>query len=233
MEGQGREPEDAARRTPGASAVGAVAMLVGALLLVVAAGRGGGPPRPHVLGEALVATTTTLTTPAPSGSPATSATAVSGAPATPTSAPRPPSSGSPATTTVTTAPAATATTRPPKPPATTRPSCPSGAPAAELRTWEAHTDGDGVWHVSVRGVVTNRTGAAVAVDHVAIRIERANGSSYDVPADDRPAPDPTTVADRAESTWQFDGVVPAGASPKDVRPAIAGWRWTDAPSRCG
>lgn len=101
-----------------------------------------------------------------------------------------------------------------------------------MRSWDGGTDGGGTWYVTVTGIVSNRTGAATDVDAVAVVFARADGSTYEVPGDERPLPTPRTIADRAEATWRFEGRVPAGAEPVDVTVAVGDWRWTDPPGHC-
>jgi hypothetical protein len=213
--------------------IGVLAMVVGAVLMALSAGND--PPRPRVLGEMLVATTTTVPvretadTDAPSTSRATTPRRV-------TSTTRPAASGGAATTSTTEAPPSTSssTSPPPTSPATSTPTtqpCPSGAPVAQVRTWDGGSGG-GAWHVTVSGVVTNRTGAAARVGPVAVTIERADGDTYVIPADERPTPDPSTVADGGEATWRWEGDVPAGTAPVGARAAVTEWTWVDAPPGC-
>jgi hypothetical protein len=211
--------------------IGVLAIVTGAVLMAVSAGNE--PPRPRVLGEMLVATTTTMPpretsgTDAPSTSRAatprhtttthgTATATTSTTQTTPSTSTTPPSSSPPSTST---------------PTSTTEP-CPSGAPAAEVRTWDGGSDGASTWHVTVSGVVTNRTGAAARVGPVAVIVERADGETYVIPADERPVPDPSTVADRGEAAWRWEGDVPAGAAPTGAHAAITEWTWADAPPGC-
>jgi hypothetical protein len=102
-----------------------------------------------------------------------------------------------------------------------------------VRTWDGGADANGVWHVTVTGVVTNRTGATVEVEAIAIVFTRADGSTYEVPAEQRPQTEPRTIADGAEAAWRFDGTVPPGAELTDVTAAVAAWRWPARPAGCG
>jgi hypothetical protein len=216
--------------------IGVLAIVAGAVLMAVSAGNE--PPRPRVLGEMLVATTTTLPvrdvggTGAPSTSRAT-------APRRATATTRPAAPAAGATTSTAEAPpssSSTSSTPPPSnPPPTSTPTtqpCPSGAPVADVGSWDGGSESSGTWHVRAGGVVTNGTGAAVRVGPVAVTIELADGGTYAVPADERPVPDPSSVADGGAATWSWEGDVPAGAAPTGAHAAVTEWAWTDAPPGC-
>lgn len=212
--------------------IGVLAIVIGAVLMAASAGNE--PPRPRVLGEMLVATTTTSGAPATVGtggsSPSTSRATTKPHPTTTTSHPTASS-----TSIALPADAASTSSSSSTPPSTSTPTtqpCPSGAPVAEVRTWDGGSGGNGTWHVSVTGVVTNRTGAAARVGPVAVTIERTDGDTYVIPPDERPTPDPSTIADDGEATWQWEGDIPAGAAPGNAHAGVTEWTWTDAPSRC-
>lgn len=230
--------EEGARRT-GPVVAAALAIVLGLVLLRVAGGDG--PLRPRVLGEAIDAATTT-TAPAPPPPPAT---------ATPTSRPHRTPAPSPGTvperttepaapatsitdgSTVTPRDTSVATTVPPARPTTTAaPPCPAGAPAADMRSWAGATNEDGDWTLRVSGIVANRTGATVDVGTVRITFTRDDGSTYEVPESEWPSPEPTTVGDDAETSWTWEGRVPAGPAVTGVVVSLSGWRWTDAPAGC-
>lgn len=213
--------------------VGALAMVAGAAL--IAASAGNHPPRPRVLGEMLVPTTTSTaraTAGTDASSPPTSRVATARrANTTTTRGPEPSTSTTrtavePSTSTSASVAGSTSTTAPTEP-------CPAGAPVADIRTWDVGGESGGPWHVTVTGVVVNRTGAAVDVGPVAVTISRADGDTYVVPADARPTPDPSTVADDGEATWRWEGDVPAGSAPAGAHAGVTDWSWVGAPPGCG
>lgn len=218
--------------------VGVLAIVVGAVLMAASAGND--PPRPRVLGEMLVATTTTSAAPAAAETDGLS-------PSTSRAARVRPTTTTTARASVWTSPSTSSTTSTPSdsspssaPPSdssststpTTEP-CPSGAPVADVRAWDGGTDGGGTWHVTVTGVVINRTGATVDVGPVAVTIERVGGDAYVVPAGSRPPPDPSTVADGGESTWRWEGDVPVGGEPAGAYAGVTDWSWVAVPPGCG
>jgi hypothetical protein len=211
--------------------VGVLAMVAGAVLMAVS-GRSE-PPRPRVLGEMLVSTTTSVApglVHAETSSPSTSRRPATLRHATTTTAT---SMSVPGASTSTTAASSSSSSTPPPTSTSTTVACPSGAPVADVRTWDDSAEVGGAWHVTITGVVTNRTGAAVHVGAVAVTIERADGDTYAVPADARPAPDPPTVADGGESAWRWEGDVPAGSAPSGPHAGVTEWSWVAAPPGCG
>jgi hypothetical protein len=221
--------EGGANRGP--AIAGVIAMVLGVVLILVSGGDG--PARPQVLGRALVATTTTSSAAAaPSPGTASEETA---APRARRSAPERVTSTAPTSTTA--QPSSTTTTSGAEvstsaPTTTALAACPTGAPAAEVRSWEAASDESGTWFVSVTGVVSNRTGAPVAVDPLALTIVRIDGTTYDVPVEERPAPTPSEIADDGEGSWQWFGALPSGAQITGAEASLTTWRWTDAPAHC-
>ena len=224
--------DELGRRAP--LIVGVAAMVLGAVLIAVAVTDS--PSRPQVLGETITAPTTT-----PTSTPASTSTGptrgipppqsqFSGArgakTATTVEDARSASTSTSSTTTSTaTPPTSTSTTS-----STTAPPCPTGQPVAVVRTWDGAAAADGVWRVTVTGAVTNRTGATVEVDAVALVFTRADATTYDVPAEQRPQPEPRTIADGAEASWRFDATIPPGAEPTDVAAGVSAWRRPAAPA---
>jgi hypothetical protein len=214
--------------------IGVFAMVAGAALMAVSAGSD--PPRPRVLGEMLVATTTTSVAPATvriDGSSPSTSRAPRVRQTTTTAHATSASSPAPTSTTTTNAPAAPSSPSSTSPSTSTTEPCPSGAPVADVGTWDSATDGDGTWHVTVTGVVVNRTGATVDVGPVAVTIERASGDAYVVPAGSRPTPAPSTIGDGGESTWRWEGDLPAGGEPTGAHAGVTDWSWVAAPPACG
>lgn len=222
----GETPAPSGSRAP--SVVGAIAIAVGGVLLAVSGSDR--PVRPRVLGDVLVATTTTTTADAPR----TAATA----PAAPEPAPvvrparpaRPVTSVPPTSVTSTTAPVTDTTEAVPptsSPDTTLLEPCPTGEPLAEPGAWDASADGAGTWYVTVPGVVTNPTGADVEVDAIAVVVTRADGSTYEIDPAERPVPDPRTVPDGGTATWRFVGQLPPGEAPTSVDAAVTTWRYAD------
>jgi hypothetical protein len=224
-----------ARRAP--AVAGIVAMVVGAVLIGVAVTDPAS--RPEVLGEVVTAPTTTSIPPAPTSPttaprgqlPSTPEFSARNRRETPPTTeklqPSTPTSRSTSTSTPTSTPASSTPTSTASSTSTSTTAvapCPAGEPVAAVRTWDAAADADGVWHVTVTGVVSNRTGATVEVDAVAIVFTRADGSTYEVPPEQRPRPDPPVVNDGGEASWRYDGAVPSGAQPTGVTAAVAGWR---------